>query len=73
VGYLTVSAMEEVMRSSNVRKEPASSSSKEEQFCNACFTGNYPIPFTQEERIQHGLFDLIQIGGLTRNPSDIQD
>ena len=73
VGYLTVSAMEEVMRSLNVRKEAASSSSKEEQFCNACFTGNYPIPFTQEERIQHGLFDLIQIGGLSRNPSDIQE
>jgi amidophosphoribosyltransferase len=25
-------------------------------FCDACFTGNYPVPFTKEELVQLGLF-----------------
>ena len=27
------------------------------RYCNACFTENYPIPFTKAEEIQLGLFD----------------
>lgn len=30
---------------------------KTNKYCNACFSGNYPIPFTQEEVVQIGLFD----------------
>ena len=73
VGYLTVSAMEQVMRSVEAQQEKSTNPSSGGQFCNACFTGNYPIPFTQEERIQHGLFDLIQIGGVSRNPLDFPE
>jgi amidophosphoribosyltransferase len=28
-----------------------------ERYCNACFTENYPIPFTRAEEMQLGLFD----------------
>ncbi len=28
-----------------------------ERYCNACFTENYPIPFTKAEEMQLGLFD----------------
>ena len=73
VGYLTVESMENVMRSLSPEREDPAASSGERQFCNACFTGNYPIPFTQEERIQHGLFDLIQIGDMSRFPSDLTE
>ena len=27
------------------------------RYCNACFTENYPIPFTKAEEMQLGLFD----------------
>lgn len=30
---------------------------KDDQYCTACFSENYPIPFTQEEIVQLGLFD----------------
>lgn len=30
---------------------------KTNRYCSACFSGNYPIPFTQEEMVQIGLFD----------------
>jgi amidophosphoribosyltransferase len=30
---------------------------KTNRYCTACFSGNYPIPFTQEEVVQIGLFD----------------
>jgi amidophosphoribosyltransferase len=30
---------------------------KTNKYCTACFSGNYPIPFTQEEVVQIGLFD----------------
>lgn len=30
---------------------------KEVQYCTACFSGDYPIPFTQEEIVQLGLFN----------------
>ena len=29
---------------------------KGEQYCNACFTEQYPIPFTKAEELQLGLF-----------------
>jgi amidophosphoribosyltransferase len=28
-----------------------------EQYCNACFTERYPIPFTRAEELQLGLFE----------------
>src|SRR5438093_126603 len=28
-----------------------------DRYCNACFTENYPIPFTKAEEMQLGLFD----------------
>ena len=28
-----------------------------EQYCNACFTEHYPIPFTKAEELQLGLFE----------------
>jgi amidophosphoribosyltransferase len=30
---------------------------KQNEYCTACFSGDYPIPFTQEEIIQLGLFE----------------
>ncbi len=30
---------------------------KDKQYCTACFSENYPIPFTKEEIVQLGLFD----------------
>lgn len=30
---------------------------KDDQYCTACFSENYPIPFTKEEIVQLGLFD----------------
>ncbi len=55
LAYLSIEAMEEeVVCSRTFREgEPRTAGS----YCKACFDGNYPIAFTQEERIQHGLFD----------------
>jgi amidophosphoribosyltransferase len=30
---------------------------KDEQYCTACFSGDYPLPFSREEIVQLGLFD----------------
>ena len=30
---------------------------KNDEYCTACFSGDYPIPFTKEEILQIGLFD----------------
>jgi amidophosphoribosyltransferase len=30
---------------------------KDEQYCTACFSGEYPIPFSKEEIVQLGLFE----------------
>jgi amidophosphoribosyltransferase len=35
----------------------AASPGSQERYCNACFTENYPIPFTRAEEMQLGLFD----------------
>lgn len=57
LGYLSVEAMEEEIR--QCRLPDGSGHPEGDGFCNACFTGHYPIPFSTEERIQHGLFDTI--------------
>ena len=55
LAYLSIEAMEEeVILSQTFREgEPRTAGS----YCKACFDGNYPIAFTQEERIQYGLFE----------------
>ena len=55
LAYLSVEAMEEEVRCSQTFLEGESRTPG--HYCKACFNGNYPIPFTQEERVQHGLFD----------------
>jgi amidophosphoribosyltransferase len=35
----------------------AASPGTENRYCNACFTENYPIPFTRAEELQISLFD----------------
>ena len=35
----------------------AASPGTADRYCNACFTENYPIPFTRAEELQLGLFD----------------
>ena len=34
-----------------------------DRFCVACFSGDYPIPFTEEEIRQLGLFDAPIVTG----------
>ena len=38
-------------------------SSAPDRFCVACFSGDYPIPFTEEEIRQLGLFDAPIVTG----------
>ncbi len=55
LAYLSIQAMEEeVAFRESLREEGGGPTVT---FCKACFDGNYPIPFSQEERVQHGLFD----------------
>ena len=44
LGYLSMDGM--------LRAAP-----KQNQYCTACFSGDYPIPFTREEIVQIGLFE----------------
>lgn len=55
LAYLSLEAMEEEVKLSQTFREgePRTAGS----YCKACFDGNYPIAFTQEERIQYGLFE----------------
>ena len=55
LAYLSIEAMEEEVALSQTFREgePRNAGS----YCKACFDGNYPIAFTQEERIQYGLFE----------------
>ncbi len=39
-----------------------SESGQNRHFCTACFSGNYPIPFTDKEIVQMGLFDIPRSG-----------
>lgn len=72
LGYLPVEEMEEVMR--QCRTAPQNGHyNPDGNFCNACFTGQYPIPFTHEERIQHGLFDAVPSGAPFLFPMDGQE
>lgn len=57
LGYLSVDAMEEEIR--RCRIPDGGGRPEGDGFCNACFTGHYPIPFSVEERIQHGLFESV--------------
>jgi len=55
LAYLSIEAMEEEIRKSQTFRE--GESPEKGTYCKACFDGNYPIAFTHEERVQHGLFD----------------
>lgn len=48
LGYLSIEGMLKAV------------SSKPDRFCVACFSGEYPIPFTEEEIRQVGLFDTLE-------------
>lgn len=52
VAYLSVEAMQEEIERAREQENPRKG------FCTACFTGCYPIPFSKEERLQHGLFEI---------------
>ncbi|MHB1605590.1 MAG: amidophosphoribosyltransferase [Leptospirales bacterium] len=72
LGYLSVKEMEDVMR--KYRSSPKNGHTVTgNNFCNACFTGQYPIPFTHEERIQHGLFDAVLSSSSSLFPIEDQD
>ncbi len=43
-----------------------SESAQNNDFCTACFSGNYPIPFTDAEIVQLGLFDAPTCGSAGR-------
>lgn len=47
LGYLSIEGMLKAV------------SSASDRFCTACFSGEYPIPFTEEEIKQLGLFDFV--------------
>lgn len=72
LGYLSVEEMEDVMRKSRASSQNGHAASGN-TFCNACFTGQYPIPFTHEERIQHGLFDAVLSSSSSLFPIEEQD
>lgn len=55
LAYLSTAAMEEEVQKSQTFREGESRTPG--HYCKACFDGNYPIAFSQEERVQHGLFD----------------
>ena len=50
IGYLSIEGMLQAV------------SSAPDRFCTACFDGDYPIPFTEEEIKQLGLFDPASVG-----------
>ena len=50
LGYLSIEGMLKAV------------SSSPDRFCTACFNGEYPIPFTEEEIKQLGLFDSAPVG-----------
>ncbi len=49
LGYLSMEGMFRAVYNTD--------SPENQHFCNACFTGNYPIPFTETDLIQLGLFE----------------
>lgn len=55
--YITADSLEYLSMDGMFRAVYNSESGENRHFCTACFSGNYPIPFTGEEIIQLGLFD----------------
>jgi amidophosphoribosyltransferase len=55
--YITADSLEYLSMEGMFRAVYNSESGENKHFCTACFSGNYPIPFTGEEIIQLGLFD----------------
>jgi amidophosphoribosyltransferase len=51
--YITADSLAYLSLEGMLAASPGSS----ERYCNACFTENYPIPFTRAEELQLGLFD----------------
>lgn len=55
--YITADSLEYLSSEGMFRAVYNSESGENRHFCTACFSGNYPIPFTGEEIIQLGLFE----------------
>lgn len=55
--YITADSLEYLSTEGMFRAVYNSESGENRHFCTACFSGNYPIPFTGEEIIQLGLFE----------------
>lgn len=55
--YITADSLEYLSMEGMFRAVYNSESGENRHFCTACFSGNYPIPFTGEEIIQLGLFE----------------
>lgn len=61
--YITADSLEYLSMEGMFRAVYNSESGENRHFCTACFSGNYPIPFTGEEIIQLGLFEEGGSGG----------
>ena len=55
--YITADSLEYLSMDGMFRAVYNTGSTENRHFCTACFSGNYPIPFTGEEIIQLGLFE----------------
>lgn len=55
--YITADSLSYLSTEGMFRAVYNSDSGENRHFCTACFSGNYPIPFTGEEIIQLGLFE----------------
>jgi amidophosphoribosyltransferase len=55
--YITADSLEYLSMKGMFRAVYNSESAENRHFCTACFSGEYPIPFTGEELIQLGLFE----------------
>jgi amidophosphoribosyltransferase len=51
--YITADSLAYLSLEGMLKVSPGSA----DDYCRACFTGQYPIPFTQAEELQLGLFD----------------
>ncbi|HLG21939.1 MAG TPA: amidophosphoribosyltransferase [Candidatus Manganitrophaceae bacterium] len=68
--YITADSLEYLSMEGMFRAVYDSESGKNDHFCTACFSGDYPIPFSGEELIQLGLFDE---GGKRESETDTDD
>ncbi|MFY9270237.1 MAG: amidophosphoribosyltransferase [Candidatus Manganitrophaceae bacterium] len=55
--YVTADSLAYLSMEGMFRAVYGEESGQNRDFCTACFSGNYPIPFTGEEAIQLGLFE----------------